>query len=384
MMMRKYGRNLNINLGRMNHTSTQIETGRRFMRASEDPVNALKALQVRRNLSALNQYSANIDSVDSWLAQTEVAISAIKSHADKAVDLVLQGRNDTMAPEDRYLIATSLRSVQEALLKDLNSQVAGRYLLGGAHTKEKPFTVDLSTGELLFNGESVFEMGMPESGAGYTPYNPAAHEFESMESRVYVDLTGEFQLHNESDDIEKDLADKSTVFNMHTPGIDVIGVGPNNLYNLLSRIIYAFESEYKSQTVTSAQIDPETGLEMDLDFSVNAGVDRMPDIDGPIFEDDDFDGAFIGGSGLLERLQEAQLNALVSLIKVGEKANFITYLQERNGEYVYQAEVMQNKLEAMPPDEAIMMFKMQDYVYKACLQMGTYIFQPTLMDYIKR
>jgi len=360
MMMRKYGRNLNINLGRMNHTSSQIESGRRFMRASEDPVRALKALQVRRNLSALNQYTSNIESVDLWLAQTEVAVSAIKSHADKAVDLVLQGRNDTLAPEDRFLIATSLRSIREALLKDLNSQVAGKYLLGGANTKEVPFTVDPDTGELMFNGESVFEMGMPESGAGYTSYNPAVHDFESMETRIYIDLTGEFQLRNESEDLEEDLVDKSTVFNMHVPGIDVIGVGPNNLYNLLSRVIYAFESEYIS------------------------GVDRMTDIDGPIIEDDAFDGAFIGGDGLLQRLQDAQLGALVSLIKVGEKSNFITYLHERNGEYIYQAEVMQNKLETIPPDEAILMFKMQDYVYKACLQMGTYIFQPTLMDYIKR
>ena len=121
---------------------------------------------------------------------------------------------------------------------------------------------------------------------------------------------------------------------------------------------------------------------------MNSGKIRMDEIYGPITEeaDVDFDGAYVSGAeehGLFKRLQDAQLNALLSLVNVGEKANFISYLKERNEEYIYQAEVMMNKLEVIPPDEAIMNFKMEDYVYKACLQMGTYIFQPTLMDYIK-
>jgi hypothetical protein len=135
--------------------------------------------------------------------------------------------------------------------------------------------------------------------------------------------------------------------------------------DLISGIIYAFESESKE-----------------------GGIIRMDEFYGPISEeqDVDFNGAYVSGedgTGLFQRLQDAQLNTLLALVKVGERANFVNYLKERNEEYVYQAEVMMNKLEVIPPDEAIMNFKMEDYVYKACLQMGTYIFQPTLMDYIK-
>jgi len=414
-MMKKYGGNLNRNLGRMNNTSQQIESGRRFKKASEDPVRALKALQVRRNLSALNQYTMNIDTADSWLTQTEVVVSAIKSHADKAVDLILQGRNDTMAAEDRKIIATSLKNVQEALLKDLNSQVAGRYLMGGANTKEVPFRVHQGAedpfdpdpeqaGQLLFNTENVFQIRLPESSIGFTTYGEG--DFESLESKVYVDLTGEFQLNEFGE-----LIDKSTVFDMFTPGVAAIGVGPNNLYNLIGRIIFAFESEYQQKDVTIENaLNPITGDYSDLEFRVYSGTIRMHDIDGPIMDELDylldivndptvsqeerdraqyeynlFGGeSYLGGSGLFQRLQEAQLNALISLVNVGERCNFVNYLKERNEEYVFQAEVLQNKLEGIPPDEAIMHFKMQDYVYKACLQMGTYIFQPTLMDYIKR
>ena len=340
MMIKRYTQNTNSNLREMNRVSQQIASGRRFERGSEDPVRALKALQVRRGISALEQYSANIDTVDTWLRQTETAVMAIKTSADRAVDLIIQGRNDVLAPEDRMIIATSLRSIQEAVLKDLNTQMAGKYLLGGANTKETPFTVDDTTGHLLFNGESVFDAAKFE-------------DLDGMQHPVYVDLTGEFKYKDASLD---EFVDKGAVFNMYTTGIEIIGVGPNNLYNLIGRIADAFESEYKT------------------------GENRMADIDGPITGDSDYDGEF----GLFKRLQEKQHETVIELVKVGEKANFAAYLKDRTENNLYESQVMQNKLEMIPADEAILNYKLQDYIYKACLQMSTYIFQPSLIDYLGR
>jgi len=424
MMMNRYGRNLNINLGRMNKTGAQIESGRKFQRGSENPVNALKALQVRRNLTALDQYSANIDVADTWLMQTETAVFAIKGHADQAVDLVIQGKNDTLAPEDRLIIATALRQLQEALLRDLNAQVAGKYLLGGSNTKKVPFTVDADTGRLLFNGEDVFAA-------------ESMSDFESIQTPVYMDLTGEFQLDDDGNPV-----DESTLFDRFTPGVAVIGAGPTNLYNLIGRIAYSFESESNIRHKPMLQLNPKTGEEEMVLVTVNHSVSRMEDIEGPVFSadaweeeldrelaeiDDDIatltaymtragatpeemdmcereinalekvkeklqrdfdlygDPAYsMNGDGLFKTLQQAQLNALISVVKVGERANFVTYLKDRTEQYIFQAESAQNKLEAQPADEAIMNYKMQDFIYKACLQMGTYIFQPSLLDYLKR
>jgi len=339
MMIKRYNKNINLNLNSMNRTAQQIASGRRFERGSEDPVRALKALQVRRSGNALEQFSANIDAVDSWLQQTETAVMAIKTAADKAMDLIIQGRNDTLAPEDRKIIATNLRSIQESLLKDLNTQVANKYLLGGSNTKKVPFTVG-DDGHLEFNGESIYNIESLE-------------ELLCMENPAYVDLTGEFKY----EDGGWEFVDKSTVFDMFTAGVSIIGVGPENLYDLIGRIATAFESEYE------------------------LGEDRMKDIDGPISIDDP---DYHGTKGLFRMLQDKQQNVIIELVKVGEKSNFISYLKERTENNLYEAQVMQNKLELIPPDEAILKYKMQDYVYKACMQMSTYIFQPSLMDYLKR
>jgi hypothetical protein len=89
------------------------------------------------------------------------------------------------------------------------------------------------------------------------------------------------------------------------------------------------------------------------------------------------------GLGLSKRLENAQLRCLLGVVQVGEKSNFVTYLKTRNEDNMFQAQELQNRLEAIPPDEAILNFKMEDYVYKACLQMSSYIVQPGLMTYIK-
>ncbi|MCL2775317.1 MAG: flagellar hook-associated protein FlgL [Oscillospiraceae bacterium] len=365
MMMKRYSRNLNVNLAAEDKTSQQIASGRRFQRGSEDPVRALRALQVRRGGDALEQFSSNIDVADAWLSQTETVITAIKSSATDAMNLIIQGRNDTLAPEDRQVIATSLRSIQDALLKDLNTQIAGKYILGGANTKEVPFTVDPHTGHLMFNGEDVF-------------LADENHPLQSLNDKVYTDLTGEFKL-----DGDGNIVDKSTVFDMYTPGVNVIGIGPDNLYNLIGRIADSFESEYMPTNV-----DVPDGLGGTTIVPVNAGEDRMQDIDGPVVASNDpnskfYNDPYAGPIGLFQRLQTAQTNTLVELVKVGEKSNFVSYLKERNDNNLYQTQTMQNNLEFMPPDEAILNFKMQDYVYKACLQMSSYIMQPSLMDYLK-
>jgi len=438
MMMNRYKRNLNVNLRQMNDTSNQIATGRRFMRGSEDPVRALKALQVRRRGDALEQFHFNIEAAEVWVKDTESAVLAIKHSADKAFDLVLQGRNDPLAIEDRQIIATSLRTLQDQILKDLNSQLAGKYLFGGANTKSMPFIVDEITGHLWFNvAPSEIERD-PETGkvqinaehgvTGWNVFMMGQDGYEMFnEAPVYWDLTGDFQLELGTGE----FINTNALFDVRTTGLDIIGTGPNNLFNLIGRLALAFEME-DMQTVdgpidTDAFIEArEIGPDGDEfwpfeDYLIGRYPDKtQPNPDFPhttivnegspdelrmirpempghrpylattmtmyIDEENDYSylRAFEGTKGLAERLQEAQLNTIIELTKVGEKSNYVEFLKRRNENNMDMMYELQNKLEAMPPDEAILRFKMQDYVYKACLQMGTYIFQPSLMNFLGR
>ncbi|MCL2099532.1 MAG: hypothetical protein FWH24_03740 [Oscillospiraceae bacterium] len=440
IMMNRYKRNLNINLNRMNDTSNQISTGRRFMKGSEDPVRALKALQVRRHGDALEQYHFNIESAEAWVKDTESAVMALKSSTDRAFDLILQGRNDPLSIEDRQIIATALKSIQDQILKDLNTQLSGKYLLGGANTKVMPFVVDKVTGHLWYNVDpEAIDADTGEVNAihGVDGWNvfEMEHIDELEEAPIYWDLTGTFQM----DELGGDIVNTTALFDIRTTGLDIIGVGPNNLYNLIGRIALAFEME------DMKAIDGPVDVELFID-EIAIGPDgeefwpfedflisMYPDITQPnpdyphttyilsdgsiiigtpdtppseymeriirpevpghrpylattmnMFLDEDYLMAFDGAKGLAERLQDIQVNAIIQVTKVGEKSNYLEFLQQRNENSMDQLYEMQYKLEALPPDEAILYFKMHDYVYKATLQMGAYIFQPSLMSFLGR
>lgn len=387
MMLRRYSSDLMRSLNQMDTIGIKIASGRKYQRASEDPMTALKALQVRRNITDMDQYMKNIDYAENWVNQTETGLNGIKQCVDDALLLIIQGRNDTLTGKennylydkegnvmyddngnplgnyrydkagnvmydedgnpmyevygDRAVIAANIRSIQEQLLKTLNTQAAGKYIFGGANTKSAPFAVHSESGHLLFNssdGEDgdVWDMDSEFLGDYY--------------DKVFFDLGLGFRLD------EEDNVDPDSAFDAYVPGIKIVGVGADNLYNLLGKIADAFESD-----------------DMDL-------------IDGILGSDDlDYSNSSVeDGAGLFKKLEMAQQKALLEITNMGERSKFLEYLRDRTDANLYDANVLQNKLEAISYEEEIMNYQMQKMVYSACLQTGTYVLQQSLMDYLRR
>ena len=86
--------NINNNKVSEDTINTQIATGKKINRASDDPVIAIRALRLRSNVSQLTQYSKkNAEDAASWLKVTEDALgtvtdvlTAMISEANKAAN----------------------------------------------------------------------------------------------------------------------------------------------------------------------------------------------------------------------------------------------------------------------------------------------------------
>ena len=416
MMLRRYGSNIGMNTKRLDERSLQVSTFRKYQRGSEDPMSALKAMQVRRNLAEMNQVTKNLEAADHWIKQTETAAMAIKDCVDRAVLLTIQGRNDTLSEEDRLIIAHQLKSIQSELLQTVNTQVAGKYLFGNANTKgwkddwdelseaiKPPFTVILGyegefgeLNEMRPGRESVIENINPD----LDPFDPSTWWYDKI---VYVidpdtnDLVeseypvreplwiyteemplfyNNLNLYDENNvseiyssirpiyfDLglglrldEDGVPVRHTVFDVSVPGVEFIGYGKDNIYNLIGELADAFKDN-NMEAIDGYIREVDTTIEYVDENNMRAGIFR--------------------------RLQNAQLSALIGITTLGEKSNFVEYLLDRNEDSIFLSEEMQNKLEIIQPDRAIMDFKMQEVVYQACLQMGNYILQPSLMSYLK-
>ncbi|HYE67050.1 MAG TPA: hypothetical protein VEA58_00480, partial [Anaerovoracaceae bacterium] len=117
MITSKYIRSLNTLSTDLDKLNTQISSGRAFSKSSENTSAAIKAFQIRRDLSGTEGYQANIQHAQSSLANSESALSHIEELLKTAKDQILIGKTGTSSETERKIVATELRSIQEQLLQ---------------------------------------------------------------------------------------------------------------------------------------------------------------------------------------------------------------------------------------------------------------------------
>ena len=233
MMTSKYSTNLNGLSSDLDKLNTQVATGRKYARTSEDVASAVRGYQIRRNISKIEGYQDNIRHADDFLTNSESTLGQIESSLAEATDKILQGMNGIQSHADRKIIASELRTIQGQLLETFNTSASGMYLFGGSND-EKPFAV--VGGKLQYNGKVLDDL-----------VDGSAELTVLKEDSMYVDIG----LGVSFDDTTK-AVDRNTVFNYSTAGVNFVGSGKdstliagedvsNNLYDLLGRIATEFE-----------------------------------------------------------------------------------------------------------------------------------------------
>jgi flagellar hook-associated protein 3 FlgL len=142
MILKNSASNINGTKVAVDKTNKQMTTQQKISRPSEDPVTAIRSLRLSTQLSQINQYyEKNIPDAESWLEVTETAISNMKSIITNYRTLCDKGANGTLTQDDRNTILTQLKSLQEQLYEEGNSDYAGRTVFTGYRTdKSLTFT----------------------------------------------------------------------------------------------------------------------------------------------------------------------------------------------------------------------------------------------------
>ena len=332
-IVRNYTNNLNRNLSQLNKYSTMVQTQRRFSSMAENTSAGVRAMQLRRTMSNIESYTDNASTALSKLGAAEDQLLKVGELGKEITTRYVNALNGTNGPDERKIMANEIMQFRNQILAGANSQFSGRYSFGGTNTTEKPFTVEV-TGQdangvdievLKYNGVDVSQMANPD-GTLKDEYKYL------MKDANFVDIG----LGLKED--ENGVLIESTAFKNTLTGIDMFGFGEDNIYLVCNELIAALN---------------------DPDFTDN----------------DHF-------QGLLTKMQDATNNVTLKLTEIGAQT---TYLKETVDSFETQTinlSERQNAIEFIDPAEAIMQFKMQEYVYNAALQMGQRLLQPTLFNFI--
>lgn len=127
--------NINNNKVYEDRLNTQLSTGSKINRPSDDPVIAIRALRLRTNLEQVNQYySKNVPDAVSWLDVTESAVSTVVDIVKNMYADCTKGSVGFDTTEDRNKILDSLKALQNEVYATGDADYAGRFVFSGYRT----------------------------------------------------------------------------------------------------------------------------------------------------------------------------------------------------------------------------------------------------------
>ena len=134
--------NANNNLVSMSKKQTELSTGKKIHRPSDDPVGITQVLKYKTDIREAAQYQKNIDDALGWLEVSESAVMNIKEILQRVRELTVQAANGTNTADDRKKIKVEVEELTKEIIVSGNATSAGRYVFSGMETNRKLFNDD--------------------------------------------------------------------------------------------------------------------------------------------------------------------------------------------------------------------------------------------------
>lgn len=115
--------------------STQVSSGKRVVRPSDDPIVAIRALRLRSSVTEIKQYyGSNCSDASSWLKTTEDAMQQVTEVLTNMVSQYSKGSNEYLETADREIIVEQLKALRDEVYSTGDADYAGRYVFTGYRT----------------------------------------------------------------------------------------------------------------------------------------------------------------------------------------------------------------------------------------------------------
>lgn len=131
--------NLNRNGVRMNDLQTQLSTGQKLNKPSDDPVGITYSMRYRAELSSNEQHQANVDSALSWLDFNDTVVGQVGEIVHHLKELTVKASNTTNPQSALDSIKTEVEQLKEQLIDLANSKMNGKYIFNGENYDKKPY-----------------------------------------------------------------------------------------------------------------------------------------------------------------------------------------------------------------------------------------------------
>ena len=140
-ILRGYNRNINRIAAQKTSCMQKIWSGRDFNRASEAPLSAAKALNVRRQLYNTEQYKENLKTANKFYTEAETSLLQVSEDLAIVRETIIAAVNTYKDRGDLAIYAQQLETKAKSLVSIFNTDSAGRVIYGGSNNDQMPFNI---------------------------------------------------------------------------------------------------------------------------------------------------------------------------------------------------------------------------------------------------
>jgi flagellar hook-associated protein 3 FlgL len=313
-------------------TIKRVYSGNRFTKLSDDVSAGSRVLRSRMEMYKAEKQLENTKEANDELRIAEDALMSINDLLKHIHEhTVVRAENDPTGDEGRKVYATEIRAYMDEIIQHANVKYGNKFSFGGTNSFVAPFTVG-ANGKMLYNGIPVDEITY-DSVTGQ--YVDASGDVVPMDKDIFYDIDLGIKMSGPQ-------IVSSTAFKVSYSGLDVFGCGvdadgiSNNVYNVL--------------------------------YEVQKNIDEF---DRETLEK---------WNAKLGKLMEAFRS---NLTDIGVKTQYLLDTERRLEDKIDQHRERIHDLMGSDEAEEATNEKMNDYVLKAVLQMGSKILPLSLMDFIR-
>lgn len=341
MITRNYLSNTNKNLGNMSSSYERISSGRKFTRISENLSDGARALRIRRQLSDAYQQQTTVRDTQGLIDTAWNTLNNINSALETIEERMKRGADGTQATV-RDVFATEIGETKKSILQMLNSKYADKNIFGGSNNNSLPYTIDETTGNMLYNGVDVSDLSLVNGKL----VNAAGDEVEiPYNEDLFVDLGNGMRLVNGK-------VDSRTAFKISFDGLDIMGYG--------------------TETVTK-----KDGTTFEVSNNI---INLISDVERMFANPAEYDDEKM--QACLSKIEETRQNMMLSVTDLDTRAQYLDTISDKVTQDIASLTGIRSEIEGVNDSEEIMKYKMYEYTWLATLKMGAKLLPQSLMDYL--
>ena len=139
-MMNSYLRDIQSNLQSVDKLNTQMNTASQINKVSDDPLKAVKIMNLNNEIADVEKYNYNADEITGWLDMTDSALDSI-GNLTSEIKALLTSISGTYGKNEIKAVSTEVNEKIKQIGEAFNTTYAGKYIFGGSITDEPPVKV---------------------------------------------------------------------------------------------------------------------------------------------------------------------------------------------------------------------------------------------------